>query len=313
MPPAVGASIDVGSNSVHLLVAGIADHRLEPIVDESAFLGLGAAVHDRHHLGVEARAILSQTLAGYAATARDLGATSVTIIGTEPIRRAGDGPSIVGDVMAAAGVPLFVLTHEEEAYLTVVGVTEGLPVMHPTLVIDVGGGSSEFCLVGPHEPPRALGLRLGSDRLTRRFVQHDPPTPAEIEAMRRSAREVVASLPAASSAEIVAVGGTVSNLLKVVRPGERSGDLSLAETAEALRRLLEEPAETTVLRYGVKPIRARILPAGAVIVEAILQRYAVDALRVSDAGIREGAILAVAHAGRGWRDRLPELAHGWRA
>jgi exopolyphosphatase / guanosine-5'-triphosphate,3'-diphosphate pyrophosphatase len=313
MPRVVGASIDVGSNSVHLLVAAIADHRLEPLVDESAFLGLGAAVHDRHHLGVEARAALAETLAGYATTAREHGATDITIIGTEPIRRAADGPSIVKAVSDRVGSTLYALTHEEEAYLTVVGVTEGQPAAHPTLVIDVGGGSSEFCLVGPDERPHAIGLRLGSDRLTRRFARHDPPTADERAAMLDEARAVVDSLPAASSAEIVAVGGTVSNLLKVVRNGERDGDLSRADTARALEMVVAEPADAIAVRYALKPIRARILPAGAVIVEAILARYGADSLRVSDAGIREGIILAVAHAGRGWRDRLPDLAGGWRA
>ena len=65
-------------------------------------------------------------------------------------------------------------------------------------------------------------------------------------------------------------------------------------------------------RHGIKPIRARILPAGAAILDAILERYGVQAIRVSEAGIREGAILAVQHSGPSWRDRLAELAHGWR-
>jgi exopolyphosphatase/pppGpp-phosphohydrolase len=77
--------------------------------------------------------------------------------------------------------------------------------------------------------------------------------------------------------------------------------------------VVAEPADAIAVRYALKPIRARILPAGAVIVEAILARYGADSVRVSDAGIREGIILAVAHAGRDWRDRLPDLAGGWRA
>ena len=109
------------------------------------------------------------------------------------------------------------------------------------------------------------------------------------------------------------MGGTVSNLLKVVRYGATEGTLSRGENARALALLQAEPAELAARRHGVKPVRARMLPAGAVIVEAILDHYAADAVRVSDAGIRDGAIQVVAHAGFAWRDRLPVLAHGWRA
>ncbi|MGZ8515006.1 MAG: Ppx/GppA phosphatase family protein, partial [Candidatus Limnocylindrales bacterium] len=133
----VGASVDLGSTSVHLLVAEIDGHRLTPIVDESVFLGLGAAVAERGYLGATALAELVETLVGYADTARRLGARDVTFVGTEPIRRAADAGRIVADVVAACGAPLHVLTHEEEAFATLIGVTEGMPVTHETLVVDV--------------------------------------------------------------------------------------------------------------------------------------------------------------------------------
>jgi exopolyphosphatase/pppGpp-phosphohydrolase len=84
----------------------------------------------------------------------------------------------------------------------------------------------------------------------------------------------------------------------------------LDEIQSALAR---EPADTAAARYLINPVRARLLPAGGAIVAAILERYGVDRMRVSNASLREGAILAVHHAGANWRDRLPELAHGWRA
>ena len=160
----VGASVDLGSTSVHLLVAEIDGHRLTPIVDESVFLGLGAAVAERGYLGAEARTELVETLVGYADAARRLGARDVTFVGTEPIRRAADASRIVAEVVAASGAPLHVLTHEEEAFATLIGVTEGMPVTHETLVVDVGGGSSEFCAVDSVRPPRAVGhqARIGA-------------------------------------------------------------------------------------------------------------------------------------------------------
>ena len=313
MPPVVGASIDVGSNSVHLLVATIANHRLTTLADESVFLGLGKAVAERGFLGPAAREELADALAMYARVAREFGASWVTIAGTEPIRRSADGPAVVHEVEARTGLALHVLSHEEEALLTVVGVMAGRPVGRETLVVDVGGGSSEFCVVGPGAPPRAAGLRLGAARLTDRHVHHDPPTAEELDAIREDAQRVLSDAPAAAPGEIVAVGGTVSNLLKVIRFGASRGTLTRDKTARAMASLATEPAAQAASRHGIREPRARILPAGAVIVDAILRHYGAEALRVSEAGIREGAILAAAHAGRAWRDRLPDLAHGWRA
>lgn len=309
----VGASVDLGSNSVHLLVAEISGHRLTPIVDESAFLGLGSAVSERGYLGASARAELIATLVGYAEVARGVGADDITFIGTEPIRRASDAGRIVAEAGAASGAPMHVLTHEEEAFTTLIGVTEGMPVDHETMVIDVGGGSSELCVVDAVRPPRALGLRLGSARLTDRFVVNDPPTAAEVAAMRAVAIETVEGGLEASPQEIVAVGGTASNLRKVLLASGEDVVLTRDGIAEALAILGAQPAALAAERYLIRPTRARILAAGAIILDAILQRYGVASLRVSDAGIREGTILAVNYAGPAWRDRLRQLAHGWRS
>jgi len=308
----VGASVDLGSNSVHLLVAVVAGHRLEPLVDESVFLGLGSAISERGYLGRAARDALVAALVRYAETARGLGAIDVTFIGTEPIRRAADGGAIVAEVAAASAAPLHVVSHEEEAYLTIIGVNEGMPVTRETLVVDVGGGSSEFCIVDATRRPRAAGLRLGSARLTDRFVSHDPPTSAEVDAMRAFAREAVDDAPDARPDEIVAVGGTASNLLKVLPAAAADRMLTRERIAEVQAILAAETAAVASERHLVNPIRARILPAGAAIMDAILERYGVERIRVSEAGVREGTILAVDHAGPAWRDRLAELAHGWR-
>jgi exopolyphosphatase/guanosine-5'-triphosphate,3'-diphosphate pyrophosphatase len=309
----IGASVDLGSNSVHLLVARITGHRLAPLAGQSAFLGLGAAVAERGLLGAMARAELAETLVGFAKVARGLGSRDVTFVGTEPIRRAADAGRIVAEVTEAADAPMHVLTHEEEAFTTLIGVTEGLPVTHETMVIDVGGGSSEFSVVDSVRPPRATGLSIGSARLTDRFVAHDPPTEAEVMAMRAIAREAVEGTLEASPAAIVAVGGTASNLRKVLLSSGLDADLNRDAIAEALAILGAQPAALTAERYGIRPTRARILAAGAVILDAILERYGVSSLRVSEAGIREGTILAVNHAGVAWRDRLPQLAQGWRS
>lgn len=308
----VGASVDLGSNSVHLLVAAIHGHELRPVIDESAFLGLGAAVDERAHLGPLARAVLAETLARYATMARAQEATEITFMGTEPVRRAADGARIVAEIERASGVPLHVLSHEEEAYLTLVGVTSGWPVAHETLVVDIGGGSSEFCAVAAGGFARAAGLRLGSSRLTNRFATSDPVTPEAIDAMAAAADEILRRALPAEPIDLAVVGGTASNLLKVTAAGSRDVVVTRARVAEAIDTLTTASAAEVTRRFRINPKRTPLLAAGAVIVDALMRRYGVDRVRVSEAGLREGAILVADHAGRSWRDQLPELAHGWR-
>ena len=277
---AVGAAVDLGSNSVHLLVASVADHRLEPLLDESVFLGLGTALDGGGALGRPARAGLVDALVHYAELARGLGADAITFIGTEPLRRAADAARIVHEVEAATGVPLHVLTHEEEAYLTVVGVMAGRLVDRETLIVDIGGGSSELCVVSPVERPRAVGLKLGSNRLTARHVAGDPPTRVEVAAMIAESQAILADAPDSVPQEIVAVGGTASNLLKVLPEARIDLVLTRSRLAQAMDILEHETAAEAVERHLVKPVRAAILPAGAAILDALLTRYAMDRIRV---------------------------------
>ena len=310
--PTVGASVDLGSNSVHLLVAAIEGHALSPIVDESVFLGLGARVDEHGHLGQTARAELADVIRGYVTAARRLDASRITLLGTEPIRRAGDAARIAAEVEASSGVPLHVLTHEEEAYLTLVGVTEGRPVEQETLVVDIGGGSSEFAAVSPGGTARAAGLKVGSNRLTTTFVRTDPPTVEDVRAMAEATDITLRGSLETTPRQVVAVGGTASNLLKVAPGGVADRVLTRARLEAAVDNVLRARAAVTSERYRINPKRARILPAGAAIVDALMRRYGVDRIEISEASLREGAILIADHVGIAWRDRLHELAHGWR-
>jgi exopolyphosphatase/guanosine-5'-triphosphate,3'-diphosphate pyrophosphatase len=232
-------------------------------------------------------------------------------VGTEPLRRLADAARIVAEVEAMTSVPLHALSHEEEAFLTLIGVTAGRPVEHDVLVVDIGGGSSEFVSIGPGRPAEAVGVRVGAARLTGQHVQGDPPSLAELAALRTAAARAVATAPASRPAEVVLVGGTASNLLKIVPYGRASRQLTTADIETAFGVVAGQSAAAIGQEFLVKAARAQILAAGASIVEAIMARYDVGEIRVSDAGVREGAVIAVAHAGSNWRDRLEELAHGW--
>lgn len=305
--------MDIGSNSVHLLVAAVVDHRLEPLADESVFLRLGERLDEAGYLGADARNELAATLAGFAETARSLGAGEIAFIGTEPLRRAADGPAAIHEVERATGVPLHVVDHADEAILNLLGVTGGRPVTGDLLVVDIGGGSSEFVLVGPGREPMAMGLQLGASRLTAQLVSSDPPTSADIARVKAEAGRLLEGAPDARPGEIVAIGGTASNLLRVVPGASLDGALTRRRMTVALAMLVSEPSAQAADRYGFHPVRARTLPAGAAIIEAVLERYGVDGLRVSEASAREGAVLAALRAGHAWRDRLRSLASGWIA
>ena len=305
----VGAAIDLGSNSVHVLVAAVHGHRLEPLLDTSEFLGLGRAISEGGAFGSALHAQLAETLADYVARARELGAGPIAILGTDPLRRATDAADAVGEVEARTGVTVDVVGQEEEALLTLLGVTAGRPVFRDLVVVDIGGGSSEVLAVGPASAARAIGLPIGSARLAG-LAEHDPPTAAELDAMLALAREAVALAPDVTPSSVVAVGGTATNLLRIVRPS-RDRAINRKRLAEAMFFLLSEPAAGVAARFGLRHERARVMPAGAAIVGALFERYGVERIRVSNASIRDGAILAIVHAGSTWRTHLEWLAHGW--
>jgi exopolyphosphatase/guanosine-5'-triphosphate,3'-diphosphate pyrophosphatase len=233
-------------------------------------------------------------------------------VATEPLRRAADAARVVHEIQRSSGAPVHVLSHDEEGVLTLLGVTAGRRVERDVVVVDIGGGSTEFVVVGRGTRPLVTGVPAGAATLTQRLVEHDPPTADELGSMLARARTLVERAPIARPEDLVAVGGTASNLVKVVTGDPSDPSLSADEVRTALDAFSELPAQTLTERFLVNPVRARILPAGAAILLALLERYGVERLRVSHTGIREGTLLAVTRGGPGWRDRLPRLAAGWR-
>jgi exopolyphosphatase/guanosine-5'-triphosphate,3'-diphosphate pyrophosphatase len=261
------------------------------------------------------------------ATAFERAAERVVLLGTEPLRRAADAARAIGAIEEAAGIALHVVSHDEEAYLTLLGVTGGRPLEAELAVVDVGGGSTEVVDARSDGRVTVDAVAIGSARLTAGLVTHDPTTRREIAALHAEAAARVAALPGSAARDFAAAGGTASNLVRVLgpvhagaapeAPGTTGGGsleerlLTRARLDEALEILLSAPSGDIAERLGLNPVRARILPAGAAIVRAILDRYGAASMRVADEGLREGAILAVAHAGPSWRDRLPGLVAGW--
>jgi len=307
--PEVAAAVDIGSYSVHLLVANVRAHALEPLHDESAYLGLGRAIDETGGLG-EAREQLVATISGYAMRAWALGATRVTIVGTDPLRRASDAPAAIDAIASATGVEVAVLEHEEEALVALIGVQAGRRVLRDTAMVDVGGGSTEVLAVGPAREPEAAGLQLGATRLSGMYVGNDPPTQAEVAAVLGHSLLAMADAPAFTPAELIAVGGTARSLLRV-GPRLANRTLTHRRVRRALTLMTAAPAEVNAERYGIRLSRALVLAAGAAILLGALDRYRLDRVRVAAGGLREGLILSASRAGPEWRGQLRELARGW--
>ncbi len=307
----IGAAVDVGSNSIHLLVAEVgAGGDLRLLADESVQLGLGDVVDREGSLPAESRDAIVGALQSYAAKARDLGAGVPIQMGTEPLRRASNRSVIQSDVLRATGAPLHVLSHEAEGQLTLLGVTGGHAATEGILVVDVGGGSSEVILAGPGTSTVVGALPTGSARLTATFVAHDPPTWFEINALRAEAARLAGSLPDTRAADRprtgVGVGGSATNLARLAAGGPIAPAFPRSAIADMLALLAARTVRELATEFGVSARRAQQLPAGAALIEAVMAHYALDELRVSTASLREGAVLAAQH-GPDWLERLPSL------
>ncbi len=299
------AAVDIGATSIHLLVAAWTDGGLVPLADDSVVLGLGRTVDAVGELGPAKRAELVVALERHARMARRLGAESIVFVGTEPIRRAVDALRTIDEVEWATGIRIEVLDHETEGFLTFIGVTRGRPHGRDLAVVDVGGGSSELVVARAGDRPEAIGLPIGAARLTQAVGPGNPPSWADLVGMRAVARDRLAGAPRLGGLELLAVGGTASNLLKLSSGGEAAGRLARGDLERIIGRLVGRPSGLVARRFGVTRSRARLLPAGATILTALLDQVGLEALQVSHAGIREGLATALVHHGPDWRDGLP--------
>jgi exopolyphosphatase/guanosine-5'-triphosphate,3'-diphosphate pyrophosphatase len=328
----IGAAIDVGSNSVHLLVVSLEGQRRRVIRDESELLGLGAVVDLEGRIPDEPGAAALELLQGYVLAAREEGAGWIVLLATEPLRRASNRSRFCDLVQQATGLPLHVLSHEEEAELTVLGVLDGEPPSEPTLVLDIGGGSSEIVLLEPGADPVIGIMPVGSARLTASFVEDDPPTAEEIQALRSEAHHLLSGMPVGHPTRGIVVGGSGTNLVRLTaeeEAEEEAADADEAAVAEdddggvdedwlidkirigrAIRLVMHHPSAELVETYGLRERRIVQMAAGASLIEATLDCYDLPHVETSDASLREGAILAWQRAGDAWRERLGELISG---
>jgi exopolyphosphatase/pppGpp-phosphohydrolase len=314
------AAVDVGSNTIHLVVArvGADKHSLDILCDELDLTRLGADISASGRIGQERATRAIAVLREQVERARGLGAQTVLGVATEGVRAAANREEFLARVRDEADITLQVVSGEQEAALTYWGATSTLPrSKERRAVLDLGGGSLEVVVgEGTHVVWRT-SVPIGSGTLHDRYTPSDPPTVAELDQAEAAAMEVLRSLdPPLPVENVTACGGTATTLVRLASRTLDSPAASLsgssstllsAEQLEALLEILQSHPAAEIARYGIQEARARLLGAGGVALLSALRRLDKAALRVSERGIREGAILAYAHAGDGW---LEEAASG---
>lgn len=291
------AAIDVGSNSVRVLVA---DPDLGPRARLMTITRLGQGVDAAGLLDDDALARTLAVIEVYAAKARALGAQRLRITATSAVRDAADADRFFAGVRAATGVDAEVLTGEQEAALTFRGATSAVDCPAPHLVLDIGGGSTEL-IRGTAAVEASTSRQLGCVRLTERALHTDPPPTTEIAA----AREIISAeldaaealVDPAAAASCIGVAGTVTTLaalhrdLPAYQPEAVHGTRVPAAAVGVLVHRLA--AMTSAERAGLGPIdpgREDVILAGALILQAVLDRFGFPAVTASEADLLDGLV-----------------------
>lgn len=280
--------IDIGSNTTRLLVADCDGGRLQVVRQERSFTWIGNELLERGALSEAKIAEIVAVVVTQVASAHRDQVCEIRAVATEAIRRAANGAELVRAITAATGLAIDVLSGEQEARLAFIGAAAMLEetVDGELGVVDVGGGSSEL-VVG--RPPSQIGwwasVGLGSAALTHIHLHHDPPRAAEIAAARADIVRALAPLIVPTPAVAVAVGGSATCLALLA-----GAVLDPDSLRDALGLLASEPAAEVALRHAIDPRRARLLPAGLLVLAAVAEGFG-TALRIGRGGIREGVLL----------------------
>jgi exopolyphosphatase / guanosine-5'-triphosphate,3'-diphosphate pyrophosphatase len=297
------AVVDLGTNSTRLLVADVEDGRVQDVERRVRITRLGEGVDQRRRLLPLPIARVRNCLSDYRRAIEALGAERTLAIGTSAIRDAENGEAFLGEIEWSYGFATRLLSGDEEALLTFRGATDGREVGDGTLVVDIGGGSTELVTGdGFH-----VSLDLGCVRLTERFLHSDPPTADELAACARHVRATLP--PPLEFGSGIGVAGTVTTLaaldlgLKEYDAERTHGHRISAPAATGLLEgLASLPLEERQRVPALEPERAPVIVAGAVILHELLEWAGLDEIETSERDILHGAACEAA--------ALPEPAEG---
>ena len=287
------AVIDIGTNTTRLLVAEVEDGEVVELERRTIITSLGKGVDATGRLADDAMDRVAEAIAVYREVIDRLGVEKVVAVATSAMRDAENGPNFHLYLKEKYGVDARTISGDEEARLTFLGATAGRTDDRDTVVIDIGGGSTEYVLGrAGGEPSFHTSTQMGSVRYTERFLHTDPPRPEELAAAAEAVREMVPRLEAAHA---IAVAGTATSLAAIDGAEEVHGyRLSLASCERIAAMLAGKTVEQRRGVEGLHPDRAPTIIAGAAILLESMQLFGLGSVEVSEADILHGAALDLA-------------------
>ncbi len=297
------ASLDIGTNSVLLLIAERDQQgTIRPLLERATITRLGEGVDRARELRPAAMERTLDCLRDYAGELTRFGVERVAAVGTSALRDARGGGEFCALAASVLGVMPEIISGPREAELTFAGSLAGLDLARERdiSVFDVGGGSTEIVsgrldARGRAHIASAVSLDVGSVRLFERHVRTDPPTAAELDAVRRDVDRALGAAPRVSRDYLIGVAGTVTTLASVALELESYDSaivhghvLTSGAVTEVAQKLTTTPLETRKTLRGMEPRRADVIVTGAALVERVLAWSGVPELIVSDRGVRWG-------------------------
>jgi exopolyphosphatase / guanosine-5'-triphosphate,3'-diphosphate pyrophosphatase len=295
------AVIDVGSNSTRLLIADV-DGDVSVLERQSRVTRLGRGVDLSGQLADEAIEAACTAIADYVEICRDSGAERVAAIATSAVRDASNGDAFVAELRERFALSAKVLDGGEEARLTYLGATAEERPTEPTLVIDIGGGSTELIVGTGAEIDFHVSLQAGVVRHTERHIASDPPATTDLESLAGDLRgpieRAAAALPGGAPTSAIAVAGTPTSLAAMemgLEPYDSERVHGHLLTLPAIQRLLSglasAPLEERRRIPGLHPDRAPTIVAGVVILIETMRAFGLDEVRVSEHDILYGVAI----------------------
>jgi exopolyphosphatase/guanosine-5'-triphosphate,3'-diphosphate pyrophosphatase len=295
------AAIDVGTNSTRLLVAEEQAGGFRSLDRRMTITRLGQGVDRTRRLNPRAVRRTISTIADYVATCGEYGVATLRVTGTSAVRDATNRDEFMAAVRTLTGKEPELLSGEEEARITFLGAVSDLIQVGPTLVVDIGGGSTELIL-GESEPSTLISLDIGCVRLFEKHLHSDPPAPHELDAMRAEVeaqlRGAATRLRVPAGTRLVGVAGTVTQLatLKAGTPVydpdiTHHAVLSHGDVRSLARRLESLNYEQRARIKGLDPGRVDVIVAGAEILLKVMEAFDAAEVLVSEKDILDGLVL----------------------
>jgi exopolyphosphatase/guanosine-5'-triphosphate,3'-diphosphate pyrophosphatase len=290
------AAVDLGSNSFHLQIGRVVDGQIYPLdaVREVVRLGGGLTAEKRIDRATQAKAL--EALAKFAERLRGFSRQAVRVVGTNALRVAKNSPQFLREARATLGFPIEVISGREEARLIYVGVAHAMPVTQQRrLVVDVGGGSTEFIIGTGLEPQLTESLYMGCVSYSLKYFPEGRIDKPRMKAAELAARQELAGIAGsyrtAGWDEAVGSSGTARSIENILRENGFSEDGITREGLERLRALLLKSEKADPDRIaGLRQNRAPVLPGGVAIMSAVFDELGVDAMKVSDGALRHGVL-----------------------